>query len=134
MVDSEQEKVDIEQQLVKLQKESEEACRSLESALRKNSLLRQQNEDTVSALQAQLDAERSVCVQLETRVRELVSGVQEREEEVKDLHSTVSDLEFKNTQLLADKSHSDTVLLSLHEQVIKSAIKYLVYSYFFLAG
>ena len=126
MVDSEQEKADIEQQLVKLQKESEEVCRSLESALRKNSLLRQQNEDTMSALQAQLDAERSVHVQLETRVRELVSGVQEREEEVKDLRSTVSDLEFENTRLLADKSHSDTVLSSLHEQVIESTIKCLV--------
>lgn len=134
MVDSEQEKADIEQQLVKLQKESEEACRSLESALRKNSLLRQQNEDAVSALQAQLNAEQLVCVQLETRVRELVSGVQEREEEVKDLRSTVSNLEFENTRLLADKSHNDTVLSSLHEQVIKSTITYLVYSYFFLAG
>ena len=113
---SEREKNQLEDQLLGLQTEAEEACRGLEVALHKNSLLRNQG-DSVLALQTQLEAERSVCGKLEMRMKQLIEGLQEREQQVTNLEIESSDLKIENAKLLADKAYNEAVINELKQQV-----------------
>ena len=117
LVVSEREKKQLEEQLESLQCEAEEACRGLETALHKNSLLRNQG-NSVLTLQAQLEAERSVCGKLETRMKQLIQGLQEREQDVASLEIEASDLRIENAKLLASKTYNETVISDLRQQVL----------------
>lgn len=115
--DTQIEKAELEEQIIKLQAEAEETCHNLEDALHKNSVLRQTRE-RAEGIQVQLESERSIRHSLEVKIEELENETEIKEQEMKLLNETISSLEQENAKLQLINSRNKTALTNLHEQVI----------------
>ena len=101
---------------MKLQAEAEQTCHDLEDAVHKNSLLRL-NKEKLESFQTQLETEKSIRCHLELKIEELVNETKIKEQEMKTLRETISNLEQQNTRLKLLNSRNETALTNLHEQV-----------------
>lgn len=114
MTASEKEKRQLEEQVLKLQVEAQDACHALEMALAKNSRLRKKNLTEVTNLQEELRTERNASISLQTMVQEAMGGVEGMAEEMEE---RISALERENSSLKLDKTQTEVALSNLHEQV-----------------
>ena len=117
MVESERERLELQEHFEQLQNEAEDACNGLESALKENVLIREQSAEQLESVKRQVSRQRLLHEQSDSKATALTEAIQDKMEEITALQHAVEGLELENLELRTDGLHQQTLVARLKEEV-----------------